>query len=1191
MLRLLVISQKLALNYNIKSAVIILMMALSFLISACSPKHKNEIDKLNSISYAYHYLNLDSARSIAYRAYMMSLDEGYDDGKAEALNNMAFVSIARMRYANASKLLLEASSADNQVELLISDILNMRLCQRQSHNKDFYVYQERALERMSRIQEEIDLLTARQKFRFKYAKSEFHIVAATYYYYVGQHRPFIAELKKINPDDIAKDTAQYLSYLYNMGAGDAIEGTSHQTIIQKEFEYLLLCYAMAGDRYPFWRANSLQSLSEHLLDVNDRKFLIKNNLQSIKYLNVQDVSYDLLPVNLAKRSLKIFRSFGDVYQISGAYRTLASCYWSIGDNRSSILCLENALSRNSAIFKAPDLVASIREQLSVVYSAIDDKPNSDRNRNIYLDLQEQTRQDRQLEARAEKLKSSVVWLNIMIIGVVIMIVFLVGLLAIFDKMRQSKLAATSLDSLLSPLREWKAKNDVCVEELKEKYEEIQENYAISQLHLLDSKKQNIEQRAKISLVNSVLPFIDRMIHEVERLSKNEESDDVKELRYQYISELLDTINRYNNILTQWIQLRQGRLSLHIESFSLQTLFDIINKGQMKFNTKEVTLNVKPTNAVVKADKTLTLFMINTLADNSCKFTSQGGKVSIEAIEGNDYVEISISDTGCGMTHDQVEHVFDHKPIKDEKRTGLQYKSHGFGLMNCKGIIEKYKKVSQLFSVCTISAESELGKGSRFSFRLPKGVVRFVLALFISSFAVEVHANLSKIPEDPYPITHPYLLKANVYADKCYESNKRGTYEQTLRYADSARYLINQYYYTIYPRGKDVMTATETTVIPAEIKWYNEKLKTSYAIILDIRNESAVAALALHHWDIYRYNNNVYTQLFRLRSSDNTLRTYVKRMQISENNKMVAIILLVLLLLAILPAYYLLYYRHFLYYRFYLERVNLMNDILLSEDSDKKKLFRIKQLWQKHFNPSHNRIGQSATLVHVVKQIEKALKESIQLDDKYRTNLELASDEVHRVEFENAKLHVSNSILDNCLSSLKHETMYYPSRIMQLIDVDKRNLSGIRELVDYYKELYVLLSSQAMRQIHAITMRCQPVSIYGATVLGDPDMLHYLFDILKKAGKQKSLHVSVAKTDRDYVVYRVLWSDVLLTEEQCRNLFTPMTENIQLMICRQIIRDIGEVTNSRGCGIQAHLDNHNVVIDIVITKAKDKDGKF
>lgn len=131
----------------------------------------------------------------------------------------------------------------------------------------------------------------------------------------------------------------------------------------------------------------------------------------------------------------------------------------------------------------------------------------------------------------------------------------------------------------------------------------------------------------------------------------------------------------------------------------------------------------------------------------------------------------------------------------------------------------------------------------------------------------------------------------------------------------------------------------------------------------------------------------------------------------------------------------------------------------------------------------------------------------------------------------------------------------------------------------------------MRQIHAITMRCQPVSIYGATVLGDPDMLHYLFDILKKAGKQKSLHVSVAKTDRDYVVYRVLWSDVLLTEEQCRNLFTPMTENIQLMICRQIIRDIGEVTNSRGCGIQAHLDNHNVVIDIVITKAKDKDGKF
>lgn len=49
------------------------------------------------------------------------------------------------------------------------------------------------------------------------------------------------------------------------------------------------------------------------------------------------------------------------------------------------------------------------------------------------------------------------------------------------------------------------------------------------------------------------------------------------------------------------------------------------------------------------------------------------------------------------------------------------KGSGFGLMNCKGIIEKYKKTNELFRVCLFDVESEPGKGSRFYFRLPLGV--------------------------------------------------------------------------------------------------------------------------------------------------------------------------------------------------------------------------------------------------------------------------------------------------------------------------------------------------------------------------------------------------------------------------------------------------------------------------------------
>ena len=93
-----------------------------------------------------------------------------------------------------------------------------------------------------------------------------------------------------------------------------------------------------------------------------------------------------------------------------------------------------------------------------------------------------------------------------------------------------------------------------------------------------------------------------------------------------------------------------------------------------------------------------------------KFTAAEGRVELSATETPDYVEISVSDTGQGMTDEQLAHLFDAKPIVDEdsnsiKRHNQMQESHGFGLLNCKGIIEKYRKLSNIFSVCKISAES------------------------------------------------------------------------------------------------------------------------------------------------------------------------------------------------------------------------------------------------------------------------------------------------------------------------------------------------------------------------------------------------------------------------------------------------------------------------------------------------------
>ena len=1047
-----------------------LFILSTILLSACSRPDRQAVDKLNSQSYAYHYRNIDSTEALARRSF--ELAENYPAGRAEALNNMAFVNIVRMRYDEAERQLDEAiETTDNQLQQLISYVQQMRLCQRRSRNREFHEFREMANRTLRRIYEERDQLNERDLKQLLYAETEYAIVNSTYYYYVGLEQQSIEALEAIDPEEVQRDTAQYLNYLYNIGAGGIITQGTQQEINQQEFDKLMRCFLTARKgNYPYFAANALEALSEHLMDPEYRQQLTEDNLPAMKFINPVGVDDEMLPVFLAENALSIFERYGDVYQIAGAYRTLASCYRQIGDYRSALYNLEQTLS-DSIINQAPDLVASIREQLSVAYAAIDDKQQSDENRNLYLDLQETTRQDRQLEARAYQYERQLSQLNIMLIAVVVAIVLLLFSLWLFNYLNKKQTKSDEPDNT---------------------FEQKSEQLAAQMLQVENNERRNLEQRAKVSLVCNITPFIDRMIHEVSRL-QNDAPD--REERLAYIRELIDQINSYNDVLTYWIQLRQGELSLHIESFPLQPLFDVLYKGRTSFQMKGVELNVEATDAVVKADRVLTLFMLNTLADNARKFTDREGRVDVSAIQTADYVEISVEDTGSGMTDEQLEHLFEHKIVE----------GHGFGLLNCKGIIEKYRKISQIFSVCQIGATSTLGKGSRLYFRLPKGIARMIIAL-LSLVPIHMQAHPDRVDD---------LGMASIYSDSAYFCNINGEYERTLMFADSCRYYLNKHYLSQVRHGHYLMRQMgNPSLMAPEIKWYHDSIKTNYHIILDIRNESAVAALALHEWQLYSYNNRIYTQLFKEMSADVTLGEYCSTMQQSQTNKTIAIILLVLLMISIIPAYYLLYYRHRLYDRFVREQQRI-------------------------------------------------------------TDLEILDDELHRAELEDSNLHVSNAVLDNCLSALKHETMYYPSRIQQLLDTG--DMESLSEVTTYYRELYGVLSQQALRQTERTRLHLKPLH---DDILGDETLVRYLFDILRKLAGKK-LQPEYTKREGGYVVVRVPMSALKLTEAEAADLFTPSKDHLPYLLCRQIVRDLGEATNRRGCGIYATIQDNttNMIITL------------
>ncbi len=1169
-------------RYHDSIGCLLLLLSLFFL-SGCSSTEKDEVDRLNRVAYSYHYKNIDSTYSYARKAF--ELGRHYADGRAEALNHMAIVNTQRMNYSLA-KMQLDSVRriTDNQVELLIADVTQMRLCQRESENKQFYEYKEDAKQRIARINEDKSLLDEHMKEQLIYATSEYNINVSIYYYYLGLLEESRAALYDIDEAVIQRDTAQWLNYIYQIGAGGIVDRNDPHETAQVEWDHLMRCYLLAQQKdYKYWEANALQAMSEHLSNPSLKDRLLKDNYSAMKFINPDMMPDNLLAGYLAQRSMELFAQFGDLYQIAGAYRTLSSCYWDLGDYTSSIFCLESALS-DDEIKQAPDLVASIHERLSLTYSAVDNKEASDYHRNVYLDMQKKKQQNSELEARAEQLRRSSRQLNLMLVTVILMILLVIIAIYVFDRLRKKKDRSQSLQTLLEPINQWKITNSLYINQLNERDEEVHEEFSSHEIMYASSCRRNIDNRAKIFLSNSIVPFIDRIIHEVNRLRTHNEPEELRQERYQYIAELSDSVKDYNNTLTEWIQLRKGQLSLHIETFRVQELFDIVAKSQMSFQMKGITLDTVSSDDVVKADKILTLFMINTMADNARKFTPKGGRVRISSATIDDYVEIAVSDTGEGIPPERLSKIFDHK-INN---------GHGFGLMNCKGIIESYKKLSKIFRVCSIGADSEEGKGSRFFFRLPKGIAGILLLLFTLLGWPSQYMKAQDVVDGS--AVDSMLVSADLFADSAYLCNINRDYAKTMLFAESALDCINHYYRKYHQEGQQLMMYS--TESPAEIQWYKDSVDVNYQTILSLRNEVAVAALALHDWDKYQYNNQVYTQLYKEIGIDNTLDKYVKNMQRSKINKNIAVILLLLLLLALLVAYYMLYYRHQLFYRYYMDRVEEVNDTLLSDLPDEEKLKAVDR-------QIVNARNMPADLLQILKQIRETLQLSIHANNVRQIEIELAEDECRRLKYEEGKLHISNNVLDNCLSTLKHETMYYPSRIHQLVnevmteeetfpgnhqEQEERILQSLDELVSYYKELYTLLSAQAMRQVKSIKIPCRNFSLKDilprhcelqgddVSIQGDEVSVGYLLEIMQKQCGESQLIIHPKEKDRRYVELQLLMRKV-----HYRDFFVPKVENIPFMICRQIVRENSESTNLRGCGIVAEPSETGSLIRITLAK--------
>lgn len=1147
--------------------VIFLCVVLSF--SSCrmdSDRLRNQVDNYNFRSYCYRYVNIDSTLSYADKAYRLSTD--YRSGREQAMINRAYVAYQQMSYDVALNIVHQLSeSSQNQYNLLCADVLTMKIAQRIGDGEEFFRCRNHALEILQRIQEGHETNVDQYTYLVNYAASELHIISSTYYFYLNQNFSAIDEIQKAG--DYVKnssDRAQELYYMYMLGSGGLIRGNS-QNVLLKEFDYLFKTYkeAAVGD-YIYFTANALQAMAVMLSDTTSAHVISQQRKYELQELYDRHLTWGAdtsFCVALAHHALHLFVENKDLFQTACAYRTLGEIFFTKSDFKQAhrmflkaISLVETQKSRSTKM--VIPWMAGIREKLSLTYSALGYMEWSDYNRAIYLELLEQFRQNYEEELRLEELQQEQKSVHIRTLWLLLLIL-LTFVLAWFLARRMKRKEHANVRHISDYLTssqfvELQTAADSLKEKLLDEKEYMQEQTHATLLHIDTYKSENIERRAKVSMVYSIMPYLNRISSEVTHLYKQKKVDTD---RLQYVRELTTEINIINNQLTNWIKMTQGRLDLHITTFPLKSILDIISLSSHAFDKKGLQLIIDDTDVQVKADKSLTLFMINTLTDNARKFTPSGGIVHIEVKPEEDCVEIAIVDTGIGMDTEDVLLLNGNKVYDAQKISGPQQsKGFGFGIMNCKGIINKYKKSSRIFHVCDFGVSSSKGKGSRFWFKLPR-VFKTILLLLMLSITVSAQ-QLSPREEN----------------------------------AD-----------TVYILGRHMNLARE--------------------------------ALESKDWNAYRRHNAEYVRLHYLYTQDSAIPAYCKKMEkLQAESDLIYVLLILFSLIALF-----LFYRLFLRVRLRTDRqykmlfnelntlvnktVYTLNQIPYKQAEELQALSDsgvlrslIRETEQKSFSDAIQNI-------HVKHILEQIRIYCVQIQQDIDQLLE-EREQKARYQFEEDRLYVMNQILDNCLSTIKHETMYYPARTLQLVDYlmlhpdEVNELGELQSLVSFYKELHLLLYRQAALQLEQNCFRRTSVSIRKLLqtyqmyltqelnarrnttikgeitvpdtdyhVLGDTLLLHSLFNyLLQDYWKIMSSLQVVSEDKHDFIQLTFCITMESSSEYQdLSGLFTPGTCSIAHFVSRQIIREHDAYSGYPGLRLYAEKDGtHSIKICFTLLKS-------
>ncbi|CAG0953338.1 partial two-component system, OmpR family, sensor histidine kinase BaeS, partial [Anaerolineae bacterium] len=246
------------------------------------------------------------------------------------------------------------------------------------------------------------------------------------------------------------------------------------------------------------------------------------------------------------------------------------------------------------------------------------------------------------------------------------------------------------------------------------------NRMARQLEAMRAREKELEQ-ARRSLVAAVshdlrtpLTSLRAMI---EAINDGVVSDPDNVKRYLMLAQTeIQNLARLVDDLFELTQLDAGALHWQKEPGSLRDLIsDTLETMHAQAAAKQITFcgEVDPTIDPVPMNALILQRVLSNLLQNAIRHTPAGGAISITAQNCGTHAQIEIADTGEGIAPSDLPHIFE--PFyRGEKSRARDGSGAGLGLAIARGIVEAHGG--------TIRAASEIGKGSRFVFTLPRSTV-------------------------------------------------------------------------------------------------------------------------------------------------------------------------------------------------------------------------------------------------------------------------------------------------------------------------------------------------------------------------------------------------------------------------------------------------------------------------------------